>query len=125
MSNIYRLRSIERVVPNFSEDVTLIRVPKGGYDSKGRWKAQDPETKTIKASVHPASDEDLVKVDEGRRTRGGIKIYTDVLLQTASVGDQHQPDIIEWQGNQFQVETIDNWSGYGFYYKALATKMGQ
>jgi hypothetical protein len=125
ISSLNRLRGIERVIPSFASDVSILRYPKGGYDEHGREKAQEPEEVTIRGVVQTATDEDLVKVDEGRRTRGGIRIFTPTLLRTASVKEQIQPDVVLWEGLKWQVERIDNWSEYGFHYKAVATRMGQ
>lgn len=129
MSDLYRLRGLERVVPNFAprRNVSVLRYPKGGYSPQGRPKGQTPEMITIRALVQTATDEELQKVEEGRRTKGGIKIYTDLELRprTASVELQVQPDEVLWDGRKWQVEKVDNWSEHGFHYKAIAIKMGQ
>lgn len=116
---------LARYVQMASESVTLKRTPAGAYDEHGRYIELEPEETTIQASVQPAKQGELVRLPEGRRVRGGVKIFTTTELFTASVEDQRQPDIIVWQGVEWEVDAVDNWEGPGEYYKALATRKGQ
>jgi hypothetical protein len=125
ISGINRLRGIERVIPSFAQDIPVLRYPKGTYDAKGRLQGQEPERITIRGVPQTATDEEMMKVDEGRRARGGIRIYTDVELRTVSVDGATQPDIVLWKGERWQVEQIDNWSDIGFHWKAIAVREGQ
>jgi len=125
MSSLNRLRGLERVIPNFAKDHSILRYSKTGYDKGGRENAQKPEKITIRAVIQTATDEDLQKVDEGRRTKGGIRVFTASELRTASVEGQHQPDVVLWEGRKWQVEKVDNWADYGFHFKSIAIKMGQ
>jgi len=119
------LQGIETVVPMFSDPLIIRRVPPGVYDEHGVYQEQAPEEIEICASVQTATDKDLEKVPEGRRLRGGIRIYTTSELLTGSVQDRTQPDIVLWNGAEWQVEKIDNWNDYAEYYKAIATRVGQ
>jgi len=104
----------------------VIKRPRAGtYDQHGRWQEQQKDELTVTASVQPASAKDLEDVDEGRRTKENIKVYTQTLLKTASVSDIRQPDIIEWEGIEYEVHSVTNWGEVGGYYKALASKVGQ
>lgn len=116
------LFGIRSVLPLYSHVVKIRRRGQGAYED-GRWVAQDDTTLEIKASVQTAIDKELEDVDEGRRVNGGIKIYTDTKLQTASVDEKTQPDIVEWKGNDFLVEKVSDWNQDGGYYKVIATRM--
>lgn len=119
------LSGIEMVVPSYSKSVTVLRKPEGTYDEHGRWQQQEPQSFPIQGSVQIAKPEDLVDVEEGRRTGGAIKVYTDRELRTASVEDGTQPDIIQWNNKRYLVEQVSNWDELGGYFKVIALKMGQ
>ena len=116
---------LARYVRGASESVQLKRTPAGAYDEHGRYIELEPETTTIQAAVQPAKQEELVRAEEGRRVRGGVKIYTETELFTASVEDQRQADVIVWDGIEWEVEEVNDWEGPGDYYKVLAVRKGQ
>ena len=120
-----RLSGIEGVVPGFAHDVEIERPESGYYDENGEWIKAPSELITIRASVQTTKDKDLVDVDEGRRVKGSIKLYSCEELKTASVDGRTQPDIVHWNGDRYQIEKVENWSFYGDYYKAIAVRMDQ
>jgi hypothetical protein len=95
------------------------------YDEHGRYQPQPIDEITITASVQPATPKDLEDVEEGRRTRENIKLYTQTELKTASVSDARQPDVIEFDDEEYEVHSVTNWGDVGGYYKAMASKVGQ
>ncbi len=119
------LFNIRSVVPSLSDPFTVERAPSGTYDDNGLWQEQPAETFEACGSIQTMTDEDLQKLPEGRRLRGGIKIYTTSELLTANVDEKRQPDVVLWDGARWQVEKIDDWNHYAGYYKVLAVRMGQ
>ncbi|NIY14228.1 MAG: hypothetical protein GWM98_04745 [Nitrospinaceae bacterium] len=91
----------------------------------GRWEEGPRDEIPIMAAVQNPTGEDLQKIEEGRRTEASIKLYSDFQFRTASVKDQRQPDLVLWGGDEYQIDHVENWTGDGCYYKAIATKRGQ
>jgi hypothetical protein len=116
---------LDRVVPAFSGCVTIERPRAGAYDANGRWQDHGLDTLEIPGVVQTMGDKDLMNVDEGRRIKGGIKVYTVEPLRTASVDGSVQPDVIVWHGSKFQVENVVDWSEQAGYYRSTAIRMGQ
>ena len=116
---------VTSAIADLATDVVVRRKASGAHDEHGRWQEQDDEEFTIKAVVQPARGHELVRIEEGRRTRGAIKVYTTAELRTASVEEQTQPDRIVWAGVEYEVEYVDDWDEAGGYYKAVALKVGQ
>jgi hypothetical protein len=127
LANAKMWKALPKAVKMLSEEQELVvrRMPSGAYDSQGRWEDRDPETFKICASVQIAKSEELMKLEENRRTRLALKIYTTTQLQTGSVKNAEQPDIIEYKGDDFQVDFVDDWYEEGGYFKVIATKAGQ
>lgn len=120
-------KMIPCAVKKFSEEDKLLvkRFPGGVYDDDGRWDEQGEDTFYIHASVQIAKGDELLRLEEGRRTRSALKIYTTTKLHTANVDNGSQPDILEYKDDEYQVDLVDDWSEEGGYYKVLATKVGQ
>jgi hypothetical protein len=117
--------NLGRLVYALSEEVELRRHPSSAYDEHGRFVELDPEVSYIDAAVQPAAQKDLVQVPEGRKLKGGIKIFSTEQLFTASVEDRRQPDKIVWQGDEYEIVTVNEWNKDGNYYRSLALRVGQ
>jgi len=116
---------ITQAIRGMWTDIKITRTPPGAYDSHGRWEDPSPIEMTIKAVVQPAQAHELVKLPEGRRTKGTVVIYTQTKLQTADVKSKLQPDVVFWHGDQYQVESLEDWTDDGGFYKVLALEIGQ
>lgn len=114
-----------QVILNSAIDVIVLRATGGAWNEKGRFEEGEREKITIKASVQPARGRELLRLEEARRNREAIKLYTPAELRTVETSELKQPDVIEWQGERFEVELVDDWDLYGGYYKAVALKMEQ
>jgi hypothetical protein len=102
-----------------------MRPPGGTYDDNGRWQAYDNYQFQVRAVVQPAKPKELEHLEEGRRTKAGIKIFCTEELKTAEVENQTQPDMVVWNEEEYQVEEVKDWSDYGGYYQVMAVKVGQ
>lgn len=76
----------------------------------------DASTFTALASVQPAAGRDLLRLDEGERTREVLAIWTAAALQTASQSGHTAADVIDIPGRgSFEVQHVDNWSASGAF----------
>jgi len=117
------LFDIATVVPTFSDRREILRQVGGGaYDEHGRWEGAPRKSVFIDASVQVKKKKDLIRVEEGRRTKGAIKIYTDTQLQISSVDNSTQPDRIVHKGDEWELESEEDWSEDGEHYKYIAIK---
>ena len=119
------MECVTSAVKDLAVDVVIRRKVAGAYDEHGKWQEQDYEEFTVKAVVQPARGHELVRVEEGRRTRGAIKLYSLTELRTASVETQTQPDRVVWLDKVYEVEYIDDWNEAGGYFKVIALEVGQ
>ena len=76
----------------------------------------------ILASVQPMSDRDMMRLPEGFRTEGAIKLYTEERLRTVEVSDCRMADTFEWQGVPYEVKQVHAWNELGNFYKVIATR---
>lgn len=106
---------------------SLLRVLRRGagyYDEKGRWIDGTDSTVDVTAVVEPLSPHEMVRLPEGHRTTGSVKVYSQSKLLTADVAAHRQPDRFCWHGEEYEVLSVDDWS-LGGYYKAIAVEVGQ
>jgi len=106
-------------------DIEVHRAVESYYDEHGRYQEQEAEKIIIKANVQRARSDELMDLEEGRRTREAIKIYSIDELRTSSVDKRVQPDVVIWRDVEYQIDKVDNWSEAGGYFKAIATRKGQ
>lgn len=96
----------------------------GGVGSDdGRYRPGATSTFAIRASVQPLAGRDLLRLPEGLRTRQTIKVYTATALRTADAPDGAGADVIAYQGDSYQIETVEPWAEAGGFYKAIAAKV--
>ncbi len=112
-------------IAELSTLVQVLRKPSGTYDDYGRWSDRSYEAIEIEAAIQPARGHELVRVPEGRRTKGAVVVYTMFKLQTASVETQTQPDRILWHGDTYEIEFVEDWVKDGGFYRAIALEVGQ
>lgn len=96
--------------------------------SAGRWSTPDPSTANIIASVQPfnsGSDKStvLMRLPEGVRTRGLVKVYTDTELRAADESSGIMADRIVWDGYDWEVQLVDHHALGIFHYKAVCARV--
>ena len=100
----------------------------GGYFGRGGFipvtqAASIADTLTAKGIITPARPQELLLVEEGDRQSGVVSILTTTqLLESAEGPPAHEADIVTWNGLQYRVVKVLNWSAYG-YWQALATQI--
>jgi hypothetical protein len=93
-----------------------------GYYQDGRFIQGPKTTLTIQALIQPAGSHDVMRLPEGVRDRKTIAIFTATPLQHARANDATS-DRIAFNGETFEVSSIDEWDDIGGYNKVLASKV--
>jgi hypothetical protein len=101
---------------------TVTRQSPSDYGDDGR--LQDPTTSTfdVVASVQPVNGRELQRLPEGLRTSEVRKLYTATQLKTQ--GAAQDPDLIQIDGDSWEVQTVERWDILGGYWKVLVSKVG-
>jgi hypothetical protein len=106
-----------------AQSVTRKRYGVGSYVG-GVWVQPTPVVMAIRASVQPATGEDLVSLPEGRRERETFKIYTVTDLRSGDEPLQIKADVLTLYGSEFEVQQVQRHYGLGYnHFKALVTKV--
>ena len=74
----------------------------GGYFERGRWVEGEEVPRTIQANVQPLRFEETLKMEGADRTREWIKIYTTDVINTVEEKEEHEADLVEWQGHRYR-----------------------
>lgn len=108
----------------FTTTVKVYR-PSGAY-VEGVWQeGVDPQPFTIQASVQPLMGRELQALDEGRRQRAAVRLYTE--FQLRPVADGKNPDRLTLDGQDFEVISVEDWTKGGMipHFKAVASLLEQ
>ena len=108
-------------------DVTLTRYAAGDFDgTTGLWADGATTASTIRASVQPAKGNELLRLPEALRTKGVVEVISPSELKTANEDDKTGADEITWNGEQWVVQLVDDFSthqsGDLAHYEALAVR---
>jgi hypothetical protein len=114
-------KCLERALIPFAVELEITRAKPGEYDSKGRWLGQHTEKITLNANVQPMGPKDLLRLPENWRSRAPLLVFTTKPLVLASVEDSTISDSFVWGGDEYEIQSIENWSQFGFY-RATALK---
>lgn len=91
--------------------ITVIRRPET-INSQGRSVVASPVTFVgVIASVIPVPDAPMIRGPDQQNLPNLIEVHTKFLLRGVSSG--FQPDIVVWNGDQFVVNKVHNYSKYG------------
>lgn len=80
--------------------------------------------KAVPGVVHPAGAQDLERLSDDQRARKTIAVITKFALRGDSQedGQNYQPDYVVWQGNNYVVMDVEDYSQYGpGFIKVLAS----
>lgn len=110
--------------PDFATTISVIRNTTT-VDNFGETQISPVETDDIIAVVTPATSNDLKRMAETERLSGAIAIYTTYRLSaggTQTDGSTATADIVTWQGRQYTVFSVDDWTQFGGgFIRATAT----
>jgi hypothetical protein len=87
-----------------NEDTFTIKERSFSRDSDtGRSSVTVTNTREVNGSVQPASGKDTEMMDEGERTGNEWKAYTKAEVNTANQDSQEPSDLIEFEGQEYEV----------------------
>lgn len=108
----------------FRKTLTVKRYATGAYNaSTGMW-ANGAESETeIKASVQPATADDMEVLPENRRRDSAYRLYTEEPFTVVSEGTQN-PDLVVIDGEDYEIARCEPWkNGLITNYKSLAVRV--
>ena len=117
--------SVASAIDCFDTPVIVERRREGSYVNGRFVEDGSPRRFRLLASVQPARADELQRLPEGRRTSAAIKLYSKERLRTADSPRNIQPDRVEYRGESYQVESVEDWDELGGYFKPIALKEGQ
>lgn len=89
----------------------------------GRASAPAEEAIAIVAAVIPANGRDLLLLPEDMRTREAVTIFSTFEIRTAEDATGAPPDTIEHEGETYQIQTVQDWSRLGGFWRGVALKV--
>lgn len=95
------------LLPNAT--LTVTRTASGSYVG-GDFTPGTTSTLTLTANVQPIKGLELLNFPEGQRTRGILRVYTDVALQTADEATGQAADTFTYNGHTWQVQQVQDYS---------------
>lgn len=102
--------------PDIVETLTIQR-RQANVGSNGRaTKTVTTITPAPVGSVQPQDAGDLERGSDQQNLPKEIQVITQFRLRGASQdgqGNEYQPDLIVWQGDSYQVDSIEPWTAYG------------
>lgn len=102
----------------------LVKRSQGGEYVDGIWNGNaESEEITIRAVVQPMTARDLQMLEEGRRFTESKRVYTDTLLRTTDDETNQGADIIEIDGEDYEIHSVEKW-GYDLsHFKCIAMRI--
>lgn len=85
---------------------TVTRYAAGSYVS-GRWVDGSTSTLTIRASVQPATSDQLRRLPEALRTRAAMGVITTTEVRTADEATGTPADTISIDGEDWEIQQVD------------------
>lgn len=114
---------LRSVIASFGAPLLLKRRAAGVWN-EGVYVPPAAVTVTVRASVQPAGAS-VKPLPEGVRVEDVKIVYANGVLRTASDPEGTMADRFDYEGMEFEVFRVENWStgGQGLYYKALAARV--
>lgn len=76
-------------------------------------------------SMQPLSGRDLQRLPEGDRATEQLWYFTTTRLQTAEVDTGQVADVVDVDGEAYEVQTVENWQASGNFFKARLSKVNR
>lgn len=80
-----------------------------------------PTTVQVSAGAFPLSGRELLRLPEGLRTKELRQVFTVVELRNNAPGVR--PDVISIDGELWQVETVEDYSASGNFFRSVVSKV--
>ena len=93
---------------------------------KGRAKGKAiAENFRVLLTVQPLSQKELMRLPEGERSQGRVKVWAAQRLVTAEASECQMADRFEYRCVEYQIDKENDWKDLGGYYKYEAVRLGQ
>jgi hypothetical protein len=118
-------KDIGKIIRLFEESVTI---RKGGTPvidpATGRLVQPVPVAKTmvVKAAIYPATERDARLLPEGSRVSASIVLFAEIRFESNDKKLNKVGDIIEYNGEDFEIFRSEDWNNLGTFYKHIAVK---
>lgn len=99
----------------------VTRTMTGGY-SNGRSVTGAQTTFNIDAVMLPTNGNEILRLEEGERSKESKVLITEGSLRT--VGDGFEADVVAIGAHSYQVSAVEDWTQFGFI-KAIVVKRGR
>lgn len=105
-----------------SDTLTVTRADGPGTYVAGIFTPASTSVVSIPALVVPLlGGPQLLRLPEGMRSTDAIEVFSAAALRVDAPGQR--PDTIAYNGHDWQVYVVDDWSGAGAFFHALALKV--
>jgi hypothetical protein len=78
---------------------------------------------SIDGSFQPLKQSEQRLLPEGTRADGAAKIFTSTKLRTVEASESKKADRLWYDGVEYEVVVVDNWSSLGDYYRAVLARV--
>lgn len=111
------------LIAEFGQFYTVTRYGTGAYVN-GLYVPGSTSTFQAMMSIQPVKGPELLKLQEGERTRNFMKGYSDTQLFTARQSPSAKADRVTFQGIVFEVQISDPWNPTDFdHWKVLLAEV--
>jgi hypothetical protein len=115
---------VSRTVLRFATAHTLRRPGAATYVD-GRPDDAVYSSSTIRAVVQPAAAGDMRRLPEGDREDAAIRVFSTSELRVVDVASGTGPDVIVYQGVEWEFRAVDAFDQHGAYWDGVAIRRGQ
>ena len=106
-------------LPDFKTGTYVVTRTLAATFTNGRAVPNVQTTFNVDATVFPSGAGELLRLEEGERTRESLVVITTGSLRDGGGG--YEPDVIAIHGHTYQVANVEDWTDYGFV-KAVVVK---
>jgi len=114
---------IGRIISHFKTPITVRRTNEPASFVNGIATVADVETfQLTHVNVQPLTGRERQLMPELIRDRALIKLYTRCPLLSIDIEGKVRADRIDYRGQEYVVQTVEDWDPNGAYYKVIAIK---
>ena len=112
------------IISQFQTPITVHRVEASTVFVEGLAEVVEDVTEFCLAnvSVQPLIARERELLPELIRDREVIKMYTVCPLRSVDVEGKKRADRIDWQDQEYVIQSVEDWTQHGGYYKVTAVK---
>ena len=108
--------------PDFADTVSVLRTATAVDIFGENLATSATTTSAVSAVVTPASSNDLKRLPDTARLEGAITLISTFRFTSGQPG--FTADVVTWQGRQYTVMNLDDWSQFGAgFVRATATML--